>query len=269
MKIISKKSDLFKFVNNEKKLGFVPTMGALHKGHISLIKKSIFQCNKTIVSIFINKPQFNRKNDFKSYPRILKKDISQLKKLKVDYLYIPTSKQIYPFGPNNKIKISSFANKLCGKFRPGYFNAVTDVVERFIKLIKPKKIFFGEKDMQQLKIIQNFLQKKYKNIEVIPCKTIREKNGVASSSRNFLLSQKQMKIASKVYKILFYKKKKLIKQKVMIKKIEKKILSLGVKKIDYIEILNINRLIKPFSKKNNYRIFIAYYLGNTRLIDNI
>ena len=159
MKIISDKNSLIKFAHSEKNLGFVPTMGAIHRGHTSLVKKSINECDKTIVSIFINKPQFNKKSDFQKYPRILKKDISILKKLKVDYLYLPTEKQIYPDGPNKNIKISSFGKKLCGKFRPGHFEAVVDVIERFIKIIKPKKIYFGEKDMQQLKIIESFVKK--------------------------------------------------------------------------------------------------------------
>ena len=153
MKIISDKNRLVKFVNNEKNLGFVPTMGAIHLGHISMIRKCMLQRNKTIVSIFVNKPQFNKKKDFQKYPRVLKKDISILKSLKIDYLYLPKKSQIYPNGVNRNIIISSFEKKLCGKFRPGHFKAVADVIDRFIKIIKPKKIYFGEKDMQQLKIM--------------------------------------------------------------------------------------------------------------------
>ena len=157
MKIIFDKEVLVNLTQNEKKLGFVPTMGALHLGHISLIKKSIRQCNKTIVSIFVNKPQFNKKSDYINYPRLLNKDILLLKKLKVDFLFIPKFKQIYPSGANKKIKISSFSKKLCGKNRPGHFEAVVDVIERFIKIINPRKIYFGKKDMQQLKIIEDFV----------------------------------------------------------------------------------------------------------------
>ena len=164
MKIISDKNRLKKFIHNEKNLGFVPTMGAIHLGHASLVKKSTNECNKTVVSIFINKQQFNKKSDFQKYPRILEKDISILRKLKVDYLYLPTEKQIYPDGPNKKIKISPLGKKLCGKFRPGHFEAVVDVIDRFIKIIQPEKIYLGEKDMQQLKIIEYFVkQKLYKN----------------------------------------------------------------------------------------------------------
>ena len=179
MKIISSKNKLINIIRKKKNLGFVPTMGAIHLGHISLIKKCIIQCNKTIVSIFINKPQFNKKSDYQTYPRVLKKDISLLKQHKVDWLFLPTMKQIYPKGYDKKIKIDVFGKKLCGKFRPSHFEAVTEVIDRFIKIIKPKKIYFGEKDMQQLKIMEDFIKKNHANVKVIGCKTIREKNGIA------------------------------------------------------------------------------------------
>ena len=110
MKIISSKNKLTKLIKDEKKLGFVPTMGAIHKGHLSLVRRSILECNKTVISIFINKHQFNKKSDYKRYPQTLKKDFKTLKKIKVDYVYLPTYKQIYPSGPNKKIKICTFAN---------------------------------------------------------------------------------------------------------------------------------------------------------------
>ena len=269
MKIILNKKTLIKFIQKEKNLGFVPTMGALHPGHISLIKNSISQCNKTIVSIFVNKPQFNKKSDFKKYPRLLKKDIRIVRKLNVNYLYLPTTKQIYPGGKNKKIKISPFEKKLCGKFRPGHFKAVVDVVDRLIKIIKPKKIYLGEKDMQQLIIIDNFIKKNNIDTKVISCKTIREKNGVACSSRNVLLSPKEKVIAGKIYKLLKNTKNDMINNKVDLKSIKRKICKLGITKIDYIKILNINKITKPYGKNNMYKIFIAYYLRNTRLIDNI
>jgi len=269
MKIISNKNKLIKIIRKDKNLGFVPTMGSIHSGHISLIKMSINQCDKTIVSIFVNKPQFNRKSDFKKYPRVLKKDIFKLKKLKVDLLYLPTTRQIYLKGRNKNIKINSFKKKLCGKYRPGHFEAVVDVIDRFIKIIRPKKIYFGEKDMQQLIIIDDFIKKNHSKIKVIPCKTIREKNGIALSSRNYLLSEKEKIIASKIFKLLFNKKKKLIKNKSSLKIVKRMIFTLGARKIDYIKVLDVNKLIKPFKKEKKYKIFIAYYLGSTRLIDNI
>ena len=269
MKIIVHKNKLKELIHNEKNLGFVPTMGAIHMGHISLVKKCISECDKSIVSIFVNKPQFNKKSDYKKYPRLLKRDILVLKKLKVDYLFLPSEKQIYPNGQNRNIKISSFGKKLCGKFRPGHFEAVVDVIDRFISIINPKRIYFGEKDLQQLKIINHFVKRNHKDTKVIGCKTIREKNGIACSSRNFLLSLKQKIIASKVYNLLKNKKQNLIKKKLGLIEIKRKILKLGVNKIEYIRILNINKLIKPYVKNNKYKIFVSYYLGETRLIDNI
>ena len=269
MKIILDKKKLLNFIYNEKNLGFIPTMGGIHLGHASLVKKSLSQCDKTIVSIFVNEPQFNRKIDFQKYPKTLKKDIHLLRKLKINYLYLPTVNQIYPNGPRRNIKINPFGKKLCGKFRPGHFEAVVDVIDRFIKIIKPKKIYFGEKDMQQLKIIEDFVIINYFNTKIIACKTIREKNGVAFSSRNILLSLKEKKIASLIYKFLLNKKTDLIKNKITLTTIKKDIFKIGATKIDYIKLLDINKLIKPHKKNNKYRIFIAYYLRTIRLIDNI
>ena len=269
MKIITNKNTLKKIVIKEKKIGFVPTMGAIHPGHISLIKKSSQNCSKTIVSIFVNKPQFNKKNDYKKYPRNLKQDISLLKKTNVDILFLPSFKQIYPNGQNKNIKIDSFKNKLCGKTRPGHFKAVVDVIDRFIKIINPYKIFFGKKDFQQLKLIESFVNKTHKNIKVIGCKTIREKNGVAYSSRNLLLNKNEFSIASKIYRFLYKNKKKIINNYISINFAKNKMYQIGVNKIDYLEVVDINKTTRPFKKNKLYKLFVSYYLGNTRLIDNI
>lgn len=269
MKIISNKNLLAKILQKEKNIGFVPTMGAIHIGHISLIKKCVSQCNKTVVSIFVNKPQFNKINDFKKYPRPIKNDVIMLRKHYVDYLYLPKPSQIYPEGYNKKIRLNPLEKKLCGKFRPNHFNAVVDVIDRFIKIIKPSKIYFGEKDMQQLKIIEYFIRESKIETKVIKCKTIREKDGVALSSRNFLLSSRESLVASKIYKLIAKEKRNLIKKKVSPKIIKNKILMLGANKIDYLAIHDVNKLVKPFKKKSKYKIFIAYHLGSVRLIDNI
>jgi len=269
MKIIINKSELVKILQMEKNIGFVPTMGSIHKGHISLINKSKSECGKTVVSIFVNKPQFNNNRDFRNYPRTHNNDIFKLRKAKVDYLYLPYEKDIYPEGYNKKIKINPLERKLCGKFRPGHFKAVVDVIDRFVDIIKPERMYLGEKDMQQLKIVDDFIKKKKIKMKVIACKTIREKNGIAYSSRNFLLSLTEKSFASKIYKFICKIKHKLINKKISVKLIKRKILDLGANKIDYVELHDINKLIRPFKKKNKYKIFIAYYLGSTRLIDNI
>jgi len=269
MKIIFEKKKLSKFTVNKRSLGFVPTMGGIHEGHMSLIKRSINECKMTIVSIFVNKQQFNNKKDFIKYPRVFKSDISKLKKLKIDILYLPKDKDIYPEGHNKKIKISLFKKKLCGKFRTGHFEGVADVIDRFIKIINPSKIYFGEKDFQQLKILEDFIKKNHSNCEVVPCKTIREGNGIAYSTRNNLLNNKEKMVASKIYKLIKKNKKKLIQKKIKVNKIKNIIYSMNIKKIDYVEIININKIIKPFKKGPKYKIFLSYYLNKTRLIDNI
>ena len=251
MKIISSKKKLLKLIHNQRDLGFVPTMGGIHKGHISLIKKSIKDCKNTVVSIFVNKPQFNQKSDFNKYPKQKNSDIIKLKKLKINYLYSPSSREIYPLGPNKNIRISSFKKKLCGKKRPGHFEAVVDVIDRFVKIIK------------------HYLNKKYPKIIVVECKTIREKNGLPCSTRNYLLSINEKKIGGKIFNFLRLNKKKIIDKKYSLKKLEKNIYHLGAKKIDYIKLININKILRPYKKKSKYKIFIAYYLGSTRLIDNI
>ena len=269
MKIINNKKKLTDLLKDNINIGFVPTMGAIHKGHISLIKKSILQSKITVVSIFVNRTQFNRAIDFKKYPRNTKKDVSLLKKFKVDYVFIPNNKDIYPYGARKKIYLHQFSKQLCGKDRPGHFKAVVDVIDRFITIIKPKRIYFGEKDFQQFLLVTDFIKKSKIKTKIIKCKTVREKNGLAISSRNSLLTFKEKKIAANVYKYLFNKKKGLIKKQINLNKIKTKILDSGVKKIDYIKILNLNNFFnfKKTTKKN--KLFFAYYIRNIRLIDNI
>ena len=271
MKIILHKNKLQRLIQGEKRLGFVPTMGAIHKGHLSLIKKSISQCNKTIVSIFINKGQFNKKRDYLLYPRLINRDISIIKKLKVDYLFIPAHKNIYPNGPSKIIKISPFSKKLCGKNRPGHFESVADVIDRFLSIIKPKFIYLGMKDFQQVRIIEDYIVRKKISTKVIECKTIREKNGIACSTRNNNLNKKEINIVSNAIKYL-KSKKKLIKKNISnfrLVDIKNNLINLGVTKIEYIELYNLKTLKRPKNKREKFKIFIAFYLNKTRLIDNI
>ena len=271
MKIFKSKHKLQKEILNIKNISFVPTMGGLHKGHISLIKKSKTFKGKNLVSIFVNPKQFNRKKDFTTYPRNLKKDLALLKRLKVDFIYLPTHKDIFSFRPKNKIFIDKFSKKLCGKSRRGHFEGVLNIVNRFLDLIKPKYIILGLKDFQQSYLITKHIIKRKINSKVINCKTIREKNGVAYSTRNMNLNKDQLNIASKVIRYL-KNRKRLIKKELRnwdALNIKKDLINLGVSKIDYIELFNSKTLIKPKSEKENFKIFIAFYLDKTRLIDNI
>ena len=271
MKIFKSKHKLKEEISNIKNISFVPTMGGLHKGHISLIKKSQNFKGKTLVSIFVNPKQFNEKKDFLNYPRNLKKDLRILKHLNVDFIYLPDLKDIFSFQVKNKIFLDKFSKKLCGKSRKGHFKGVLNIVNRFLELIKPKYIFLGIKDFQQSYLIRRHIVKRKINTKVINCKTIREKNGIACSTRNNNLNKNQLKIASNVIKYL-KNKKKLIKKKLSNFKfvnIKKDLINLGVKKIDYIELYNSNTLKRPKGKREKFKIFIAFYLNKTRLIDNI
>ena len=269
MKLIRQITDLNKAIKNEKELGFIPTMGSLHNGHVSLINSSKKKCRKTLVSIFVNPTQFNNKEDFKSYPRNLNKDIKLLKKLKVDFLYIPTVNQIY----DNKLTVKPILNKsqkiLCAKFRKGHFEGVLDVLNRFTKLIKPKKIFLGEKDYQQYFLVYNYIKKRYKT-KVIVCKTIRDKNKLALSSRNCLLDKKSFETAG-IIAVKLINLKRLIKKNIKLKKSVKDITAKLIKdfniKIEYLECRNLVNLSTNLNNKQ-FKLFIAYYIKGVRLIDN-
>jgi pantoate--beta-alanine ligase len=269
MKLIKLKTDLIKAIEFDKRLGFVPTMGSLHEGHKALIKTSQKNCKKTLVSIFINPTQFNNKKDFKTYPKNLKKDLNYLKKLKVDYVYLPTVKQIY-WKKNDKIKLNKLQNILCAKFRKGHFEGVLDVLDRFIELISPQKMFMGEKDFQQFFLVKNFIENKY-NTKVYACKTIRNKNKLALSSRNSLLNKQSFVASEIISKKLLKLKKEISKNTKNYKKlifILKKELSRNFNiKIEYLECRNIQNLSTDILNKP-FKLFVAYYIDNVRLIDN-
>ena len=271
MKIFKNKLSLQKEISKDNCLSFVPTMGGLHKGHLSLIKKAKKYKCKICVSIFINPTQFNKKNDFNNYPRNLKSDIKKLKKLKVNYLYLPTYADIYSFKTKRKIHVDKFSKQLCGKYRKGHFKGVLNVVNRFLEIIQPKYVYLGIKDYQQLVLIERHIKKNEIKTKVVKCKTIREKNGVACSTRNINLNNDQFIIASNIYKYLSNFKKKIKKNYKLFKlnKIKKDLILLGATKIDYLENLNINKFTKKKNIKKKFKLFFAYYINNIRLIDNI
>ena len=259
---------LNKEVNFKANVGFVPTMGALHKGHISLIKSSKSKCKKTLVSIFVNPLQFNKKNDLKKYPKNLKKDIKILKKLKVDYLLIPKIGEIYKNKKKMKIKIAKKDKILCAKYRPGHFEGVLAVIHEFLSNIKVKYMFLGKKDYQQIYLIKKYIIKKFKT-KIITCETIRLKNLLPCSSRNLLLSKLEIKKASIVSKILkkFYLlTRKDFKNVKKILELKNKIKSFKVN-TEYLEIRNKINFSKKI-KRSNFKVFISFYVGKIRLIDN-
>ena len=271
MKIFRNKNDLIQEISGLKNLGFVPTMGALHDGHISLIDKAKKQSKQVVVSIYVNAKQFDSRKDFKKYPRNLNKDIIILKRKKIDYLYIPKEKDIYSFNVKNSIHLDKFCKKLCGRSRPGHFKAVVDVVNRFLEIIKPKSIYLGQKDFQQLSLIKSHIKKRKIKVKLVACPTIRENNGLALSSRNTKLGSYQILKAGKIY-VYLRKNKKLILDKILNNnksQILNKLIKLGVEKVDYIECLNLKKLEFCKNTRSNFNIFIAYYMNNIRLIDNL
>ena len=269
MKILLNNSDLNEALFNVSNLGFVPTMGSLHKGHISLIKKSLKECRKTIVTIFVNPTQFNNKKDYKNYPRNIKKDLSILKKLNVNFLYIPKEKEVYYQKRKSKIKLKKKDRILCAKFRKGHFEGVIDVMDRLIKIIKPRKIYMGEKDFQQIYLLKKYIQKRY-NSKIISCKIIRDINKLPFSSRNKLLNKTNLLNAGKISREMFFFKKKLTKSKNIQKLISEKknkLISLFKVKFDYFELRNKSSF-KISNNVKNSKLFIAYYINKIRLIDN-
>ena len=271
MKIFKNKLKLIKEISKKKSISFIPTMGSIHDGHLSLISRAKRVSNNILVSIYVNPKQFDSLSDFKKYPQNLAKDIKLLKKMNIKYLYIPNTEDIYSFKTKSNIYMDKFSNKLCGKFRPNHFKGVVNVVNRFLEIIKPRYIFLGIKDFQQSYLINMHILKRKVNTKIIHCKTIREKNGVACSTRNNNLNRNQLKIASNVVKYL-KNKKKLIKKELSNFKflnIKKDLMNLGVTKINYIELYNSKTLKRPKNKREKFKIFIAFYLNKTRLIDNI
>ncbi len=269
MKILRTKRDLKEAINKIKNIGFVPTMGSIHKGHISLIKESKLKCNKTLVSIYVNPKQFNNPKDFSTYPRNIREDIKILKKHKVNFVFTPSTKEIFKEKRIKKIVLPSNQKILCAKFRKGHFEGVLDVMDRLIKLINPKYTFMGEKDFQQLFLVKKFISKKYKN-KIYSCKTVRDKSFLPLSSRNHLLSKKELKKARQISKYLFKLKLYLKKNNQTYYDTSTKKKELKKKfniKIDYFEVRDEKNLT-TLTKNKKIRLFVAYYVNKVRLIDN-
>ncbi len=269
MKIIKSIFDLNKEIKNYRNIGFVPTMGGIHEGHKSLIKASQNKKKMTIVSIFVNPTQFNKKDDFKKYPRNIQNDIAILKKLNVEYLFTPNVKEMYKFKAK-KFNLKKKDKILCAKFRIGHFEGVLNVMNRLLTIIKSKDLYMGEKDYQQLYLIKKFLSKKF-NVRINSCPTIRINNKIALSTRNKLLKMNSLKKASEIAlllkKLKYKSKSKGSKIAFNLPNYKKKLEKKYKIKIDYLEFRDEKNL-KLNNFKNKYRLFVAYKIDNVRLIDN-
>ena len=258
-----------------KKIGLIPTMCALHRGHISLVEKANQVSDISIVTIFVNPMQFNNKSDLNSYPSTEFEDIKKLRNKKVDLIFIPKRKDIYPPEFVSYIMLKKYDNILCSKNRKNHFSGVATIIVKIFNLCSPTYAFFGEKDYQQLVIIKKLVADFNFNTKIISINTVRDENGLALSSRNRLLTNSQYQVASKMHnKIIEILKLKNKKPVSYLNAVKKSLISLGVKKIEYLEFRREDDLELINKKKYNklkpkYRLFLAVYIGNIRLIDNI
>ena len=257
------------------KICLIPTMGSLHKGHISLIQEALKMGDMVWVSIFVNPTQFNDLDDYKKYPRSLKDDILKLKKLSYKIcIFSPSTKEIY----SNKVKFDDFdfgflESVMEGKFRPNHFNGVATIVTKLFEIFMPDYCFFGEKDYQQVIIIKKIIETNFKETKMIICDTIREKNGLAISSRNCFLSKKKFMESAIIYKMLVFARNNInkINFRLLENIIAKKINEISGFELEYLDFRDANSLkkISTINSKKNIRAFICVKVNGIRLIDNI
>lgn len=268
-------SHLLPLINQNKTIGFIPTMGALHKGHLSLIEKSLIENDITVMSIFVNPTQFNNKEDLEKYPRTLEADVAKIEKISSEVIiYNPTVQDIYKNNVESQVfNYDGLEFQMEGKHRIGHFNGVGTIVKRLFEIIKPTNAYFGEKDFQQLQIVKKMVSKHNLPVIIIGCPIYREKSGLAMSSRNERLSDKSREKASIIYEILKETKKLFQKKSAneVVKIVEEKFKKMPDFKLEYFEIAEESTLLacKRKNKTKKYRGFIAVFIDNIRLIDNI
>lgn len=278
MIIVGTKTELGKILDKQrekgKKIGFVPTMGALHEGHISLIQYSLQSTDITVCSIFVNPTQFNDAGDLARYPRMPEKDAEMLEKAGCNILFLPEVNEIYPKKDTRKFNFGHLDTILEAAHRPGHFNGVAQVVSILFDIVQPNKAFFGSKDYQQVMIIKELTKQLKLKIEVIPCPTLRELDGLAMSSRNMLLNPEERKAAGLI-PILMQEAKKLKNEGKTIEEIKnfvkEKLSTNPLYKPDYFEVCNAETLVPLSSLNNTVKSIslIACFVGKIRLIDNL
>lgn len=273
MKILENNSKIDDFLSKirkkDQKIGLIPTMGSIHQGHLSLIE----ECKKlgyfSLVTIFVNPTQFDETDDYDQYPRNRSQDIKFLDKIHTDLLFFPSAEDLYPFGIHSKKTILNYRNILCDKFRPGHFDGVTTVVNSLFNLINPDHVFFGEKDFQQLKLIEKIIESNHFPILIHPCVSVRMPNGMSFSSRYNNFNSLQEKIfdnaASKIMVSLSELKMKVDVK--MVEKLKKQLKEININEIDYLEIREENNLLPSVENKNS-RLFLAFHIGDIRIVDN-
>lgn len=265
------KDTLFRIRSNGKSIGLVPTMGALHSGHVSLMERAKVECKVVVVTIFVNPAQFNNPDDLKKYPRTIDTDLEMIKD-HADIVFTPSVEEIYPTPPTEQYHFGALEEVMEGALRPGHFNGVATVVKRFFDFVKPDKAFFGEKDFQQLAIIKELVRQYAPEITIVPCPIIREPNGLAMSSRNQRLTPSERDIASSVFKIL---SQSLTYPKTRTQPILDFVIS-EISKIqeirfEYFQIVDDTTLqdVETFENGKGVIGCVAFYIQDVRLIDNI
>jgi pantoate--beta-alanine ligase len=268
-------TELNKTENQFKKIGFVPTMGALHQGHLSLLEESLSENEITVLSIFVNPTQFNNADDLKKYPRTLEKDVELVKKTNKNILvYAPSVSDIYEGNTiSTSFNYDGLENQMEGKHRPGHFDGVGTIVKKLFEIIKPTNAYFGEKDFQQLQIVKKLVSKHKIPVNIIGCEIFREANGLAMSSRNERLSENARNESKLIYQILSQAKDKFVTKSAneVVKFVEKEFKKHSNFTLEYFEIAAEDTLLssKRKAKNKKYRGFIAVFIENIRLIDNI
>lgn len=256
-----------------KSIGFVPTMGYLHKGHISLIEKAKKENDIVIVSIFVNPTQFGPNEDYKKYPRDMERDSLLCKEAGTDIIFNPSALEMYPTSYMTYIDVENITHRLCGKSRPGHFKGVTTVVNKLFNITQANKAYFGQKDAQQVAVLQKMVEDLNMNIEIIPCPIVREADGIAMSSRNVYLTEEERKAASILHKTLLMAENYIKNGMKNVEELEnlliKNIKSEALASIDYVEIVNAKTLTDIKTLENEILIALAVYFGKTRLIDNL
>ncbi|MDX6745628.1 pantoate--beta-alanine ligase [Polaribacter sp. PL03] len=268
------KSCLLEHKTNKKTIGFVPTMGALHQGHLSLIEKAKKKNDIVVVSIFVNPTQFDNVEDLKKYPKTLESDIKLLESISCDILFSPSVEEIYSENiASEKFNFDGLEHQMEGKFRDGHFDGVGTIVKTLFEIVTPNTAYFGQKDFQQLQIIKKMVKKNHLDVKIKGCPIFREEDGLAMSSRNTRLTKEHREIAPFIYKTLKKVKKKFgTKSVVEINKwLEKKFKKQGLLELEYFTIADEKTLETAEKKEANkqYRAFIAVFAGEVRLIDNI
>ena len=272
MRAYTSYKDIIKLVNKVDSVGLVPTMGSLHEGHLSLIRRALSENEKVIVSIYVNPLQFNSSDDLKKYPRDIKNDLQKLEALSDIIAYVPNDNEMYKKDKKKKkYNFGQFTEIMEGKMRPGHFNGVATVVEKLLRMFKPTNAYFGEKDFQQLILIKALVREQKLKVNIVGCKTIREDDGLAMSSRNKLLNNTERESAGHIIRLLnkareLYKSSTLEETK---RNILKDALMIENLNLEYFEIHDTSDLSGFFEQEKEIRAFIACKVGNIRLIDNV